>query len=452
MKLATTVVAAVIVSVQVPVPSQGPAPQPVNVDPVEAVAVNLIAVPLANPAEHVAPQLIPAGLLVTVPVPVPALVTVRITLLLTLKVAVTASAALIVTEQVPVPVQPSPLQPANVDPVAAAAVSTTTCPLVKLAEHVAPQLIPAGLLVTVPVPVPALLTVSVKLVTVVLNVAVTASAALIVTEQVLVPVQPAPDQPIKFDPSAGNAVSTTTAPLVKLAEHVVPQLIPAGLLVTVPVPVPALLTVKVKLLVVVLKVAVTPSAALMVTEHVPVPVQPAPLQPANVEPVAAAAVSTTTCPLVKLAEHVAPQLIPAGLLVTVPVPVPALRTVRVSLLPVLKVAVTVTSDVTIGTTHVGGFVWGLAGTQFALNPANVDPAAAVAVSVTLLLSEKDARQLDGQLMPLGVLVTVPVPEPISVTIKLFVPTSFSPNTANPTAEPDGVVNDVIWVPLAISKL
>ena len=94
----------------------------------------------------------------------------------------------------------------------------------------------------------------------------------------------------------------------------------------------------------------------------------------------------------------------------------------------------------------------MAGTQFALNPANVDPAAAVAVSVTLLLSEKDARQLDGQLMPLGVLVTVPVPEPISVTIKLFVPTSFSPNTANPNAPPDGVVNDVIWVPLAISKL
>jgi hypothetical protein len=256
---------------------------------------------------------------------------------------------------------------------------------------------------------------------------------------------------VNVDPVEAVAVNLIAVPLANPAEHVAPQLIPAGLLVTVPVPVPALVTVRITLLLT-LKVAVTASAALIVTEQVPVPVQPSPLQPANVDPVAAAAVSTTTCPLVKLAEHVAPQLIPAGLLVTVPVPVPALRTVRVSLLPVLKDAVTVTSDVTIGTTHVGGFVWGLAGTQFALNPANVDPAAAVAVSVTLLLSEKDARQLDGQLMPLGVLVTVPVPEPISVTIKLFVPTSFSPNTANPTAEPDGVVNDVIWVPLAISKL
>jgi len=75
----------------------------------------------------------------------------------------------------------------------------------------------------------------------------------------------------------------------------------------------------------VLNVAVTAWAALMVTEHVPVPVQ-APDQLAKVEPVPAAAVSVTTVPLAKLALHVAPQLIPAGLLVTVPVPVPAFVT------------------------------------------------------------------------------------------------------------------------------
>ena len=165
---------------------------------------------------------------------------------------------------------------------------------------------------------------------------------------------PAP-HPVNVDPAAGVAVNVIEVPLAKLNEHVAPQLIPAGLLVTVPVPVPALVTVRVTLLLK-LKVAVTASAALIVTEHVPVPVQPSPLQPANVDPVAGAAVSTTTCPLVKLAEHVVPQLIPAGLLVTVPVPVPSLVTVRVSLLPVLKVAVTVTSAVTIGTAHVGGFV------------------------------------------------------------------------------------------------
>ena len=45
------------------------------------------------------------------------------------KVALTVVTALIVTVQVPVPVHPPPLHPANVDPEAAAAVSTTDAPL-----------------------------------------------------------------------------------------------------------------------------------------------------------------------------------------------------------------------------------------------------------------------------------------------------------------------------------
>jgi hypothetical protein len=52
----------------------------VKVDPSEAVAVNVIEVPLAKLAEHVAPQLIPAGVLLTVPAPVPALVTAKVKL------------------------------------------------------------------------------------------------------------------------------------------------------------------------------------------------------------------------------------------------------------------------------------------------------------------------------------------------------------------------------------
>jgi hypothetical protein len=53
-------------------------------------------------------------------------------------------------EQVPVPEHPPPLQPVKVEPVAAAAVRTTGT--AKGAEQVGLQLMPAGLLVTVPLP------------------------------------------------------------------------------------------------------------------------------------------------------------------------------------------------------------------------------------------------------------------------------------------------------------
>ena len=76
------------------------------------------------------------------------------------------------------------------------------------------------------------------------------------------------------------------------------------------------------------KVAVTFWAALMVTVQVPVPLHPPPLQPVKVEPPLGVAVKVTLVPLVKLVLQVLPQLIPAGLLVTVPVPVPLLVTVK----------------------------------------------------------------------------------------------------------------------------
>jgi len=70
----------------------------------------------------------------------------------------------IVTLQVPVPVQPPPLQPVKVEPAAGVAVRVTAVPVVNAAEHVVPQEIPAGLLVTVPLPVPDRETVSVEVV------------------------------------------------------------------------------------------------------------------------------------------------------------------------------------------------------------------------------------------------------------------------------------------------
>jgi hypothetical protein len=159
-----------------------------------------------------------------------------------------------------------------------------------------------------------------------LKVALTEFAASMVTLHAPVPLQ-APPQPANVEPGSGAAVKLTTVPLAKLAEHVVPQEIPEGVLVSAPVPVPLLDTVRIKVPAFAVKVALTDFSASMVTLHAPVPLQ-APLQPAKVEPESGAAVKLTTAPLSKFAEHVCPQDIPGGELATVPVPVPLFVTVR----------------------------------------------------------------------------------------------------------------------------
>ena len=70
------------------------------------------------------------------------------------------------------------------------------------------------------------------------------------------------------------------------------------------------------------------AAAPGVTTQAPVPEHPPPLQPPKIEPEAALAVRVTPLPLAKLPEQLAPQAIPAGLLVTVPLPAPILSTAR----------------------------------------------------------------------------------------------------------------------------
>jgi hypothetical protein len=77
-----------------------------------------------------------------------------------------------------------------------------------------------------------------------------------------------------------------------------------------------------------LKVAVTLLAASSVTVQVPVPLQ-APLQPENVERQAGLAVRVTAVFALYEVPQVLPQLMPAGIDVTVPPPVPLLETERV---------------------------------------------------------------------------------------------------------------------------
>jgi hypothetical protein len=62
---------AVIESVQVPVPLQAP-DQPAKNAPFAGVATNFTLVPEAKEAVHVGEQLMPVGVLVTVPLDVPA--------------------------------------------------------------------------------------------------------------------------------------------------------------------------------------------------------------------------------------------------------------------------------------------------------------------------------------------------------------------------------------------
>src|SRR5258706_383983 len=322
----------------------------------------------------------------------------------TFEVTVAGWAALLVPGQSPGPWQ-APPQPANTELPAATAVRVTTVPTMKLNEQVAPQLMPATFEVTVPVPVPVLVTM--RVLTSGANVAVAVFAELMVTWQVPVPTH-APLQPVNTEPAVGTAVKVTTVPTLKLNEHVAPQLIPGTSEVTVPVPLPVLITVSV--CVINAKVAVTAFAAFIVTTQVPVPLHPAPLQPVNVEPLFGAAVRVTTVPELKSDAHVAPQLITFPFDVTVPVPLPDFATLR-EYVTGANVAVTALTW-SIVTTHVPVPLH-----PSPLHPVNTDSAAGVAVSVTAVAWVMLTEQVDPQLIPPTFDVTVPAPLPAFVTVR-----------------------------------
>jgi hypothetical protein len=110
-------------------------------------------------------------------------------------------------------------------------------------------------------------------------------------------------------------------------------------LVTVPDPPPVFVTTSVRLE---LNDAVTVLSTVRATTHVPEPLHPPPDHPEKTEPAAAAAVRVIDEPDPNVAEHVAPQLMPAGLLVTDPAPFPVRAIVSVR--STVNVAVTVVSE------------------------------------------------------------------------------------------------------------
>src|SRR6266850_2411787 len=205
----------------------------------------------------------PDGFELTVPLPLasPVLLTVR-TKRCRSKVAVTSLDAFMVTVHVVPDTVSQPFHPANVDPLAALAVSVTLVPVAYGSEQSPPQLMPGGFELTLPVPAPAWATDRVGGES---KVAVTVLDAFMVTVQVVPDAVSQPFQPAKIDPLAALAVSVTLVPVAYGSEQSPPQLIPGGFELTLPVPVPVRATDRVGGE---SKVAVTVLDAFMVTVHV----------------------------------------------------------------------------------------------------------------------------------------------------------------------------------------
>ncbi len=152
----------------------------------------------------------------------------------------TDCAALTVTVQVPVPLH-APDHPVKALPTAAVADSTTEVPDRNDDVHVAPQLMPAGLDVTVPEPLPLFDTVSVY--GTCWNVAVTVRAAVIETRHVDAVPEHEPDHPVNLLPLVGDATNVTDVPDGSGVEHDAEQFKAGEPEVTCPFPPPAVLTV-----------------------------------------------------------------------------------------------------------------------------------------------------------------------------------------------------------------
>ncbi len=233
-KVAVMERASVIDTTHDPVPVHAP-DHPANDEPRPGLAVNVTDVPEAYASEQSVPQVIPAGVLRTVPEPTVDTVRVNVPPVEAVKVAVTDRASVIDTTHDPVPVH-APDHPAKDEPRPGLAVNVTDVPDPYASEQSVPQVIPAGVLRTVPDPTVVTVRVNVPPVEAV-KVAVTDRAWVIDTTHEPVPVH-APDHPANVEPAAGAAVNVTDVPDPYASEQSLPQSIPTGELVTIPDPVP----------------------------------------------------------------------------------------------------------------------------------------------------------------------------------------------------------------------
>ena len=353
----------------VPAAAQSP-PQPRKIPAVAAVSVT--GVGSSNSSPHVpVVQLMVPGLDMTLPVAPGLRVTVTSSWCCGMNVAVHDFGASIVTfVGFAIPLQSTPLQPLKTEPVLGAAVNIATEPWSNVAMQVGPQLILGGVEKTDPLPLPMRETVNVCSICV--KVAVQPLAEFIVTMACRFVPAPAhaPPQPPNVEFISGVAVSMTVTggtggyTALHVPGQLIPPMIPGTSEVTVPDPVPVSVTASV-LGGITSNVAIQLRVPFMVT--LPSTQSAPPLHPANVEPPAELGMRVTIVPSPYDSVQSAPQLIPAGLVVTVPEPLPVFDTVRT------KVTIGLRSNVAVQRRF--PFIVTLPSLQSAapLQPTNVDP-------------------------------------------------------------------------------
>jgi len=166
-------------------------------------------------------------------------------------------------------------------------------------------------------------------------------------------------------------------------------------------------------------------------------VQPVPAIDTSVNPAGSVSV-TVAVPLVGPApapfDTVTAYVAPCCPCVKLPVCVFVIPSTGGIALPAVNVTVTASAALIV-TVQVGGLVCGLAGAQFALKLAlklpDDEPPVGVAVSTTWLPLVKLAEQVVGQLMPVGLLVTVPVPTSVTVSVDPLAGVCWHSNVPSP---------------------